>query len=135
MTALAPGSGPVGLIGDMAVGFTPDGFDAWRFQDLLAAGEVRLGAPPDELGPAGQDWGLPPFVPWKLRASQYRPLIDTLRAVFTGMAGIRIDHVMGLFRQYWTLPDRPGAYVHFPADELLAIVERRGPPRRSVRDR
>lgn len=122
LTALAPGSGPVGLIGDMAVGFTPDGFDAWRFQHLLAGGGVHLGAPPDELAPGGQDWGLPPFVPWKLRAAGYRPLIDMLRATFTGMAGVRIDHVMGLFRQYWTLPDRPGAYVHFPADELLAIV-------------
>src|SRR6478735_6132556 len=122
LTELAPGRGPIGLIGDMAVGFTPHGFDAWRFQDLLAGGGVRLGAPPDELAPAGQNWGLPPFVPWKLRAAGYRPLIDTMRAVFTGMAGIRIDHVMGLFRQYWALPDRPGAYVHFPAEELLAIV-------------
>jgi 4-alpha-glucanotransferase len=119
---LAPGRGPIGLIGDMAVGFTPQGFDAWRFQHLLAAGDVRIGAPPDLLAPDGQNWGLPPLVPWKTRAARYEPLIDTLRAVFTGMAGIRIDHVMGLFRQYWTLPEGGGAYVHFPADELLAIV-------------
>jgi len=65
---------------------------------------------------------LPPFVPWKLRGAAYRPLIETLRATFTGMAGVRIDHVMGLFRQYWALPGGGGAYVHFPADELLAIV-------------
>jgi 4-alpha-glucanotransferase len=122
LTALGPGRGPVGLIGDMAVGITPEGFDAWRFQDLLASGDVHIGAPPDELAPDGQDWRLPPFVPWKVRAAGYRPLIDTLRAVFTGMAGIRIDHVMGLFRQYWVLPGGGGAYVYFPADELLAIV-------------
>lgn len=122
LEALGPSAGPIGLIGDMAVGIRPEGFDAWRFQDLLAAGGVQIGAPPDLLAPDGQTWGLPPFVPWKLRAAGYRPLIDTLRAVFTGMAGIRIDHVMGLFRQYWTLPDGGGAYIHFPADELLAIV-------------
>lgn len=110
------------FIGDMAVGITPEGFDAWYFQDLLATGGVEIGAPPDALAPDGQHWGLPPFVPWKLRAARYRPLIDTLRATLTGMAGIRIDHVMGVFRQYWALPGGGGAYVHFPADELLAIV-------------
>jgi 4-alpha-glucanotransferase len=122
LAALGPGRGAIGLIGDMAVGITPEGFDAWRFQDLVVGGDIRIGAPPDALAPDGQNWRLPPFVPWKLRAAGYRPLIDTLRAVFTGMAGIRIDHVMGLFRQYWVLPDGGGAYVYFPADELLAIV-------------
>jgi 4-alpha-glucanotransferase len=122
LAALGPGRGPIGLIGDMAVGITPEGFDAWRFQDLLAGGGIMIGAPPDALAPDGQNWRLPPFVPWKLRAAGYRPLIDTLRAVFTGMAGIRIDHVMGLFRQYWVLPGGGGAYIYFPAVELLAIV-------------
>jgi 4-alpha-glucanotransferase len=122
LAALAPGRGPIGLIGDMAVGITPEGFDAWRFQELLAGGDIRIGAPPDALAPDGQNWRLPPFVPWKLRAAGYRPLIDTLRAVFTGMVGIRIDHVMGLFRQYWAMPEGGGTYVYFPADELLAIV-------------
>lgn len=117
--------GDVGLIGDMAVGFSPHGFDAWLFQDLLASGDVRVGAPPDELAPDGQNWNLPPFAPWRLRSAGYQPLIDTLRAVLTGMAGIRIDHVMGLFRQYWALPPEAGgggAYVYFPAHELLSIV-------------
>ncbi len=112
------------LIADLAIGFAPDGADAWTFQDDLAL-DVRVGAPPDLFNPAGQDWGLPPFVPGRLRAGGYRPFIATLRGALAGMAGLRIDHVMGLFRQYWIPPGggpADGAYVRFPADELLALV-------------
>lgn len=112
------------LIGDLAVGFSPDGADAWQFQDALAL-DVRIGAPPDELGPDGQDWGLPPFVPRKLRAVGYQPFIQTVRAALRHMSGLRIDHVMGLFRQFWIpagAPASEGAYVQLPAAELLAIV-------------
>jgi 4-alpha-glucanotransferase len=112
------------LIGDLAVGFSPLGADAHEYRDLLAM-EMRIGAPSDEFNPAGQNWGIPPFVPWRLRAALYQPFIDTVRAALYGMGGLRIDHVMGLFRQYWVpqggAPD-DGAYVRFPADELLAIL-------------
>ncbi|MEN9506440.1 MAG: hypothetical protein RI958_2366 [Actinomycetota bacterium] len=114
----------VALIGDLAVGFSPSGADAYDYRHLLAL-EARIGAPPDRFQPAGQEWGLPPFVPWKLRAALYQPFIDTVRASLRGVRGLRIDHVMGLFRQYWVPVGRTpgdGAYVHFPADELLDIV-------------
>jgi 4-alpha-glucanotransferase len=113
------------LIGDLAIGFDPSGADAAEFADLLATG-CRIGAPPDAFNAGGQDWGLPPFVPWRLRAAIYEPLIRTFRAAFTGVHGLRIDHVMGLFRQFWLTPAEcgvaGGAYVHFPHDELLAIL-------------
>ena len=86
--------------GDLAVGFESGGADAWSYQDELAL-DCRVGAPPDTFNDRGQDWGLPPFVPWKLRTARYEPFITTLRAAFTGCAGLRIDHVMGLFRLYW----------------------------------
>jgi len=113
-----------GLIHDVAVGFDPRGADGWAFQDVLATG-CRVGAPPDTFNQLGQDWGLPPFVPWKLRAAHYEPFIATIRAAFTHAAGIRIDHVMGLFRLYWIPPDggpRDGAYVQYRAQELLDLV-------------
>ncbi|HRW37221.1 MAG: 4-alpha-glucanotransferase [Acidimicrobiales bacterium] len=112
------------VVTDLAVGFAPDGFDAWQWQDLLAPG-CRIGAPPDLLGPDGQDWGLPPFVPWKLRAVGYRPLLDTLHANLRHTAGLRIDHVMGLLRLFWIPPDHgatEGAYVAWPGTELVDLV-------------
>lgn len=113
-----------GLIGDLAVGFSPAGADAWQYQDVVAL-DARIGAPPDLFNPGGQGWGLPPFIPWKLRAAHYEPFIATVRACLRGVVGLRIDHVMGLFRQYW-IPEGTdtggGAYVTFPAHELLAII-------------
>ncbi len=112
------------LITDLAVGFASDGFDAWQWQDHLALG-TRIGAPPDLLGPDGQDWGLPPFVPWKVRSLAYRPIAETLRANLRHGAGIRIDHVMGLLRLFWIPPGvdpSDGAYVGWPGTELLDIV-------------
>jgi 4-alpha-glucanotransferase len=110
------------VIHDLAVGFDAGGADAWAWQDTLAL-DMRVGAPPDEFNTAGQDWGLPPFVPWKLRAAGYQPLIETLRAGFRHAGGLRVDHVMGLFRLFW-LPASGGSggYVRYPAQELLDIL-------------
>ena len=114
----------VALIGDLAVGFSPQGADAWEYQHLLAL-DVQIGAPPDPFNAAGQKWGIPGFVPWRLRNARYEPFIATVRAAMRGVGGLRIDHVMGLFRQFW-IPEgasaADGTYVRFPADELLAII-------------
>jgi hypothetical protein len=86
---------------------------------------VSIGAPPDPFNAAGQDWGLPPFIPWRLRAAQYAPFIALVRAACRHMGGLRIDHVMGLFRQFWVPAGgspAEGAYVHLPAHEMLAII-------------
>ncbi|MGH9216130.1 MAG: 4-alpha-glucanotransferase, partial [Acidimicrobiales bacterium] len=115
---------PLALLTDLAVGVDPDGADAWCLQDLLALG-VRVGAPPDEFNRAGQDWGLPPFVPHALRAVAYEPLASLWRAAMGHGGGLRIDHVMGLFRLFWLPPGgspTDGAYVRYPADELLAVL-------------
>jgi len=114
----------VDVIGDLAVGFCPGGADAWEYQDLIAL-DVRIGAPPDPFSVDGQEWGIPPFIPWRIRAARFQPFIDTIRAALRGVHGLRIDHVMGLFRQFWVPAGgtpADGAYVEFPADELLAII-------------
>ncbi len=114
----------IGLIQDLPIGFDVAGADAWVWQGLLAAG-VSVGAPPDEFNPAGQDWGLTPFVPHKLRGAGYQPFIDTVRSLARHAVGLRIDHVMGLFRLYWIprgLGPDAGAFVRTRAEELLAIL-------------
>jgi 4-alpha-glucanotransferase len=112
------------LVQDLPIGFDPGGADAWAWQDLLAL-DVSIGAPPDEFNTQGQKWGLPPFVPDRLSGAGYEPFIQTIRASITDGGGLRIDHILGLFRQFWIPEDASpaeGAYVRFPARELLDIV-------------
>lgn len=121
---LAAASEALRRVADMPVGVDPGGFDAWDWQDQLALG-ASVGAPPDRFNTAGQDWGLPPFIPHRLREAHYRPFIETIRQQLRHAGGLRIDHVLGLFRLWWIPsghgPGR-GAYVRYPTDELLEIV-------------
>jgi len=113
-----------GLVLDLAVGVDGNGADAWLWQDTFALG-MRVGAPPDNFNLSGQDWGLPPWVPWKLRAAAYEPYIEMLRGVLRPAMGLRVDHVMGLFRLFWVpLGQGPsaGTYVRFPWQDMLGIL-------------
>ncbi len=112
------------LMQDVAIGVDAAGADAWLWQDAFALG-VRVGAPPDEFNARGQDWGLPPLDPWRLRACAYEPFIAAVRAGFRHSGALRFDHVMGLFRLYW-IPEgadpADGVYVRYPSRELLDIL-------------
>jgi 4-alpha-glucanotransferase len=121
---LAAASRAAPLLHDLAVGVDPAGADAWLWQDVLAL-DMAVGAPPDEFNTKGQDWGLPPFDPWKLAAHGYEPFITTIRSAFRNSSGMRLDHVMGLFRLFWVprgSTPRDGTYVRYPARDLLDIV-------------
>jgi 4-alpha-glucanotransferase len=124
--AAARASSPeaVGIVADLAVGVDGAGADGWLFQDEFASG-MSVGAPPDEFNTNGQNWALLPFDPWRLRSGGYRPWIESLRAAMRHAGGIRIDHVMGLFRLFW-IPtgSEPGdgAYVRYPHDDMLNIL-------------
>ncbi|HEY6084994.1 MAG TPA: 4-alpha-glucanotransferase, partial [Nitrospira sp.] len=131
---LAAASHHLAMMQDLPIGFSPGGADAWVWQDLLAIG-TSVGAPPDLFNLQGQDWGLPPFVPDRLRATGYQPFIETIRATMRHAGGLRIDHVMGLFRLWWVpegMTSKNGAYVRYPADDLLAIVAIESQRARSV---
>jgi len=114
----------VGLIADLAVGMDGGGSHAWSRPGELLSG-LSVGAPPDLLGPEGQNWGLTAFSPQGLRRSNFSGFIDTLRAAFDHAGGIRIDHILGL-RRLWLVPhgasSAEGAYLSYPVDDLLRVL-------------
>lgn len=115
---------PIGLYHDFALGSDRYGADGWLNQDVLAF-KADCGAPPDAFAPEGQNWGISPLDPLRLRSSGYRYFIELLRNNLRYGGAIRIDHVMALFRLFWIprgLPPAMGTYVHYRDDELLAIL-------------
>ncbi|MEO8627732.1 MAG: malto-oligosyltrehalose synthase [Betaproteobacteria bacterium] len=114
----------VGVYQDLAVSVDRGGAEVWSFQDLYAK-DASIGAPPDDFNMKGQDWGLPPMIPHRLRDLAYAPFIALLRANMRSAGGLRIDHVMGLLRLYWVPPGKSadeGAYVYYPMRDLLGIL-------------
>jgi len=109
---------------DLAVGVHPEGADAWALRDVLASG-VAVGAPPDMYNQMGQDWSQPPWRPDALAEKAFIPYRDMLRTVLRHAGGIRIDHVLGLFRLWWIprgMPANQGTYVRYDHDALVGIL-------------
>ena len=121
--ALAAGM-EIGLYGDVAVGVNPAGSETWSDRALYLTG-VSIGAPPDPLGPKGQDWGIPPQDPNQLVAEAYAPFVTMLRNNMRCVGALRLDHVMALYRQWWVprgLGATAGAYVRYPLDDLMGVL-------------
>lgn len=113
-----------GFYRDLAVGCAPDGAEAWGGAGLYLPG-VSVGAPPDPLAEQGQVWSLPPPNPLVMRRTGYAGFRELLSANMRHAGVLRIDHVMALTRLF-LVPDgakaMEGAYLSYPADDLLSIV-------------
>ncbi len=115
---------PVGVVHDLAVGVKLGGADAWSLSGVLARG-VTVGAPPDMFNQQGQNWTQPPWHPGKLAASGYAAYRDMLRTILRHAGGVRVDHILGLFRLWW-IPEGAGpghgTYVYYDHEALIGIL-------------
>ncbi len=114
----------IGLYRDLAVGVAESGSEVWADQGNLML-NLSIGAPPDNLGPLGQNWGLPPINPQIMRHRAYAAFIGLLRANMKHCGSLRIDHVLGLLRLWWVprgASATEGAYMMYPVHELLSIL-------------
>ncbi|TOO08056.1 4-alpha-glucanotransferase, partial [Vibrio parahaemolyticus] len=113
-----------GLYRDLAVGVADSGSETWADEGNLVL-DASIGAPPDILGPLGQNWGLPPLNPQVLEATGYDAYIKLLRANMKHCGALRIDHVLGLLRLWWIPKGEKateGAYLYYPVEDMLAIL-------------
>ena len=114
----------LGVVHDLAVGVHPEGADSWALQDVLARG-VTVGAPPDMYNQVGQDWSQPPWRPDRLAEAAFAPYRDLLRTILRHAGGIRVDHVLGLFRLWWIpqgMPAYAGTYVAYDHEAMVGIL-------------
>ncbi len=122
-TARAAGM-DIGIVHDLAVGVRPDGADAWTLGDALIR-DMTVGAPPDDFNRQGQDWTQPPWHPVRLAELGYRPYRDVVRTALRHAGGLRVDHILGLFRTWWIpegcTPDQ-GTYVKYDHDAFIGIL-------------
>ncbi|MFN8125544.1 MAG: 4-alpha-glucanotransferase [Candidatus Nanopelagicales bacterium] len=114
----------IGVMHDLAVGVHADGADTWRLGHLLAA-DVSVGAPPDVYNAQGQNWAQPPWQPEALADAAFAPYRDMLAAVLRNAGGVRVDHILGLYRQWW-IPDgmspAAGTYVAVDHEAMVGIL-------------
>jgi 4-alpha-glucanotransferase len=114
----------IGLYLDLAVGCDGSGFDVWSDKEVYVAG-ASIGAPPDDMNALGQNWGLTPINPVSLQKQGYQPLVKALRSNMQYAGALRIDHILGLMRQYWVAPGmeaNEGVYISFPWEDILRII-------------
>jgi 4-alpha-glucanotransferase len=114
----------VGLYLDIAVGVQSNGFDAWNEQDAISR-HLGVGAPPDPLNTAGQDWGLAGFNAAGLEQRSFEPFRQMLQASMRHAGAVRLDHVMGLKRLYLVprgFGAADGVYVPMPFEAMLAVT-------------
>ena len=114
----------IGLYRDLAVGVASGGSEIWaNKQDYCT--QATVGAPPDVLGPLGQNWGLPPLDPSRLVEQGFTAYIKLLQSNMQACGALRIDHVMALLRLWWVPQGESaanGVYVYYPVELMLAIL-------------
>ena len=114
----------IGLYHDMALATDRFGSDVWAHRPFYVAG-CRVGSPPDDFSPKGQDWAFPPPYSARHREDGYRLFAESIRKNCRRGGALRIDHVMRLFRLFW-IPDgleaTEGSYVSERSNDFVRIL-------------
>lgn len=114
----------IGLYHDLALATDRFGSDLWAQRPFYVDG-ARVGSPPDDFSPSGQDWAFPPPNREVHRADGYQLFAQSIRNNARHGGALRIDHVMRFFRLYWIPPNTPateGAYVRDYASDLIGVL-------------
>jgi 4-alpha-glucanotransferase len=114
----------IGLYHDLALATDRFGADLWAHRRFYVEG-CRVGAPPDDFSPNGQDWSFPPPNALEHFRDGYRLFAESLRKNMKHGGALRIDHVMRFFHLFW-IPDqldaKRGIYIRDRHEDLVRIL-------------
>ena len=91
----------VRVLGDLPFVARDDSPEVWSRADEFLP-DVSAGVPPDAFSEDGQDWGLPTYTGRRSRSPTTRGSAGAPSARLALFDGVRVDHVVGLFRTYGT---------------------------------
>ncbi|MCL4867595.1 MAG: 4-alpha-glucanotransferase [Anaerolineae bacterium] len=96
------------IVGDVPIFVAMDSADVWANPHLFwlnedSSPQFIAGVPPDYFSVTGQRWGNPLYRWDKLAESDYAWWAARMRATFTQVDIVRIDHFRG-FEAYWEIP-------------------------------
>ena len=114
----------IGLYHDLAVATDSCGSDLWAHGKFYVNG-CRVGAPPDDFSPKGQDWGFPPPNGQAHSEDGYTLYRESIRKIVRSGGALRLDHVMRQFRLFWIpagMEAAQGTYVRDNALDLMRIL-------------
>lgn len=111
----------VAIFGDLPFVVSGDSVEAWSRQNEFRL-DVSVGVPPDAFSDTGQDWGLPMYRWDVIAASGYQLVRDRVQRMAPLFDGVRVDHLVGLYRTYGRTPQGDPFFV--PEDE--AAQQRQG---------
>jgi isoamylase len=89
----------VSLMGDLPFTVATDSADVWAHPADFRV-DLRVGTPPDDGDPQGQDWGLPAYAWDHLRRGEFDWIRARAARAGALFSGYRVDHVIGFYRSY-----------------------------------
>ena len=106
----------VRVLGDLPFMISGDSPDVWTRREQFRL-DATVGVPPDAFSETGQDWGLPPWRWDVMRGTGFQWMRARARRTAALFDGVRIDHLVGLYRIYVRPIDTTLEKVFSPSDE------------------
>lgn len=106
----------VRVLGDLPFMISGDSPDVWTRREQFRL-DATVGVPPDAFSETGQDWGLPPWRWEVMRRTGFQWIRLRARRTAALFDGVRIDHLVGLYRIYVRPLDPAQPRTFSPEDE------------------
>ena len=106
-------------MGDLPFTVALDSADVWSHPDNFRT-DLRVGTPPEDGAPDGQDWGLPAYDWDHLQRGEFGWIRARAARAGSLFSAYRVDHVVGFYRSYVRSASDPQGWF-WPSHESAQI--------------